>query len=121
STRVTQSVPDGQFDNYGSFFQNDWFLSPQWTLSTGGRYTHYHYHTEPGPSAPGFNFAELTTDNDAASGSVGVVYHPLEDLHITANIANGYRQPNAQDLFFDGPASVGFVVGNPSLKPEKSV
>ena len=119
--RVTQSVPDGQFDNYGSYFQNDWYLSPQWTLSTGGRYTHYHYHTEPGPLAPGFSFTERTEDNDAVSGSVGVVFQPLEDLHLTANIANGYRQPNAQDLFFDGAASVGFVVGNPALKAEKSV
>jgi len=45
----------------------------------------------------------------------------MRDLHLTANIANGYRQPNAQDLYFDGAASVGFVIGNPLLKPEKSV
>ena len=35
--------------------------------------------------------------------------------------ANGYRQPNAQDLFFDGAASVGFVIGNPGLDPETNV
>ena len=121
STRVTQSVPDGTFSNLGTFFQNDWFLAPQWTLSTGGRYTHYHTHTEAGASAPGFAFAEQATRDDAFSGSVGVVYRPISDLHITANVANGYRQPNAQDLYFDGAASVGFVVGNPALKPEKSV
>jgi outer membrane receptor protein involved in Fe transport len=36
-------------------------------------------------------------------------------------VSNGYREPNAQDLFFTGPASVGTVLGNPTLKPEKSV
>ena len=120
-SRVTQSVPDGTFSNLGTFFQNDWFLSPQWTLSTGGRYTHYHTHTEAGPSAPGYAFTEQATRDDAFSGSVGVVYMPVRDLHVTANIANGYRQPNAQDLYFDGAASVGYVVGNPLLRPEKSV
>jgi outer membrane receptor protein involved in Fe transport len=63
----------------------------------------------------------MATRNDAFSGSLGAVFQPIPDLHITANIANGYRQPNAQDLYFDGAASVGFVVGNPMLKPEKSV
>jgi hemoglobin/transferrin/lactoferrin receptor protein len=120
-SRVTQSVPDGTFSSLGTYFQNDWYLAPQWTLSTGGRYTHYHTHTEAGTSAPGFTFAEQATRDDALSGSVGVVYQPIRDLHVTANIANGYRQPNAQDLYFDGAASVGFVIGNPLLKPERSV
>jgi len=119
--RVTQSVPDGTFDSYGAYFQNDWFLSPRWTLSTGGRYTHYRYRAEAGPLAPGFSFTERTTDNDAFSGSLGLVFEPLPDLHLSANVANGYRQPNAQDLYFDGAASVGFVVGNPLLEPEKSI
>lgn len=119
--RVTQSVPDGEFDNYGVFFNNDWFLGPRWTLSTGGRYTHYRYHAKAGPLAPGFSFTERTTLNDALSGSLGLVFRPLDDLHLSANVANGYRQPNAQDLYFDGAASVGFVVGNPALEPETSV
>ncbi len=119
--RITQSVPDGNFDNYAGFFQNEWYLNPQWTLSTGARYTHYRYRTDAGPLAPGFNFAEQTVDNDAVCGSLGLVYAPLTDLHLSFNVANGYRQPNAQDLFFDGAASVGFVVGNPSLSPEKSI
>ncbi len=119
--RVTQSVPDGEFDNLGLFFNNDWYLSPRWTLSTGGRYSYYRYHAKAGPLAPGFSFTERTTRNDALSGSVGLVWQPLADLHVSGNIANGYRQPNAQDLYFDGAASVGFVVGNPALEPEKSV
>src|ERR1051326_2827703 len=121
ANRVTQSVPDGQFDNYGAYFQNDWYLTPRWTLSTGGRLTHYHYHAEAGPLAPGFTFTDRSESNDAGSGSIGVVYEPVEDLHLSANVANGYRQPNAQDLFFDGAASVGFVIGNPKLGAEKSV
>jgi hemoglobin/transferrin/lactoferrin receptor protein len=119
--RATQSVPDGQFDNYGAYFQNDWYLSPKWTLSTGARATFYHYLAKAGPLAPGFSFTERSQDNSALSGSLGLVYEPVKDLHVSANIANGYRQPNAQDLFFDGAASVGFVIGNPDLDPETNI
>jgi hemoglobin/transferrin/lactoferrin receptor protein len=121
AVRVTQSVPDGQFDNYGAYFQNDWAMASKWTLSAGGRVTHYHYQTEDGASAPGFSFTGQTTDNTAGSGSLGLVFEPVPDLHLSANVANGYRQPNAQDLYFDGAASVGFVIGNPNLEPEKSM
>jgi len=63
----------------------------------------------------------MSVDDDALSGSGGVVWSPVRDLHLSANVANGYREPNAQDLFFNGPASVGNVLGNPNLTPEKSI
>ena len=96
-------------------------LAPGSTLATGARFTHYRYRSDAGPLAPGFNFVARSTDNDAFSGSVGLVYEPQPDLHLSANIASGYRQPNAQDLYFDGAASVGFVIGNPDLNPEKAL
>ena len=119
--RVTQSVPDGTFDSFGAYFQNDWAMASQWTTSLGGRYTHYDYHAEAGPSSPGFSFPERNTTNGALSGSLGLVFAPAPDLHLSANLANGYRQPNAQDLYFSGAASVGYVLGNADLEPEKSV
>ena len=128
STVTSASVPTGRFDNYAGFVQGEFFLAPQWTVNAGGRYTHYRYRTDrtlmvPGedPGDPDFYFQPRSRDDDALSGSLGVVYSPIADLHLTANVANGYREPNAQDLFFSGPGSVGFVVGNPDLKPERSV
>jgi hemoglobin/transferrin/lactoferrin receptor protein len=121
STYTTQSVPDGKFNSLGLYAQNDWYVSPLWTLSVGGRYTHYHTHTEAGPSSPGFSYNEYATRDDAFSGSIGAVWQPIRDLRVTANVANGHRQPNAQDLYFNGAASVGYVIGNPQLTPEKSI
>ena len=131
TTSLSQSVPSGHYDNYGVYFQNEWYVLPQWTLSTGARYTQYNYRTEAGlsipadPFGPGsgaeVDFAPMKVNNGAASGSAGLVYSPTNDLHLSFNVANGYRQPNAQDLFFSGFASVGLVEGNPDLKPEKSV
>ena len=114
----SMSVPKGNFDNAGVFAQGEAYLHPQWTLSYGARYTHYRDRVDDQPQ---FGFAARNVDNDALCGTAGLVYSPLANLHLSANVANGYRQPNAQDLFFNGPASVGVVVGNPDLTPEKSV
>ncbi len=124
---TTASVPDGTFGSYAAFAQSEWYLGPRWTASVGGRFTHYRYRTELGHrsgtagSASAAVFSPIKVDDGALSGSLGIVYAPIKDLRLTANVANGYRQPNAQDLFFNGPASVGTVLGNPALNPEKSV
>jgi hemoglobin/transferrin/lactoferrin receptor protein len=117
----TASVPDGRFDNYAGFVQSEWYLAPRVTLSGGGRFTHYRFRTEAGINQTGFPFTSRSLDDDALSGSIGLAYELQPDLHLTANVANGYRQPNAQDLYFSGPASVGFVFGNADLQPEKSL
>jgi hemoglobin/transferrin/lactoferrin receptor protein len=127
--RITASLPDGRFDNLGAFAQGEWFLDRRSTLHAGGRYTHYRYRTDfglntPASGAPGSQdsyFQPMRVDDNALSGSLGLVHALLPDLHLSANVSNGYRQPNAQDLFFNGPASVGNVLGNQNLDPERSV
>jgi hemoglobin/transferrin/lactoferrin receptor protein len=131
SSTVSQSLPEGNFDNIAGFAQSELYLEPEWTLNVGARYSYYHYRTEsgvarpasggPGPPTPAVLFPEYKKDEGALAGSVGVVYAARPDLHLSANLASGYRQPNAQELFFNGPASVGIVVGNQELKPEKSI
>ena len=119
--KTSASVPLGRFDNSAGYVQGEFFLTPRWALDTGGRLTHYRYRTDYTLMQPGFYFQPKRLDDDALSGSLGLVYNPIADLHLTANVANGYREPNAQDLFFSGPGSVGFVIGNPDLKPERSI
>ena len=122
SRLTTASIPDGDFDNYGAYGQSEWYLHPRWTLHTGARYTHYRDRTDLFTPLPGFPATPpLRVDDDALCGSIGLVWNPVRDLHATANVSNGFREPNAQDLFFFGPASVGFVEGDPDLEPEKSV
>jgi hemoglobin/transferrin/lactoferrin receptor protein len=120
---TTHSVPDGNFDDLAAFAQSEFYVAPKWTIDVGGRVTHYAYKTDSTlrNEATGAYFVPLTVNETALSGSLGLVYEATKDLHLTANVANGYRQPNAQDLFFNGPASVGTVLGNPDLKPEKSI
>ena len=127
TTRVTAPLPEGDFDNYAMWWQNQMFFGPQWTASGGLRWTEYRYHTEAGLSIPASGpvpavyFPEYKVNQSKPCGSLGIVYAPQQDLRLSFNLANGYRQPTAQELFFKGAASVGFVIGNPELKPEQSV
>lgn len=121
SVLTTASVPDGRFGNLGGFVQGEWYATPKATVSGGARFTHYRDRTEAGISQPGAPFTARSVDDDALSGSLGIAYEVMPEMHLTANVANGYREPNAQDLFFNGPASVGFVQGDPNLEPERSL
>ncbi|MGH7740932.1 MAG: TonB-dependent receptor plug domain-containing protein, partial [Candidatus Eiseniibacteriota bacterium] len=121
SVTTSQSLPTGTFANYAGFAQGEIYANPRWTMSAGARYTHYRYRADYFEATPGAGTPPYSVDNDALAGSLGLVFAARPDLHISANVANGYRQPNAQDLFFNGPASVGLVLGNVNLKPEKSI
>ena len=124
--RLTASVPDGSFASLAGYGQGEWYVDPRWTVNAGARLTHYRYRTSLGLKAEGATpaantyFQPMRTDDDALCSSLGLVFTARPDLHVSANVATGYREPNAQDLFFDGPASVGTVLGNPALKPERS-
>ncbi len=63
-------------------------------------------------------FTEIKFDHGAATGSMGLVYHPATwQLHL--NLSSGFRSPNLDDaakVFDSEPGNV--VVPNQNLKPE---
>jgi outer membrane receptor protein involved in Fe transport len=121
-TVSSQSVPTGHFANAALYTQGEWYVSPRWTVNAGLRGTHYDYKADAfSPDGGATQVDAATHHDDALCGSLGLVYEARPDLHLSANVANGSREPNAQDLYFNGPASVGYVLGNPDLKPEKSI
>jgi hemoglobin/transferrin/lactoferrin receptor protein len=67
-------------------------------------------------------FKEISQKNFTYSGNVGIVYFPISNLKLFANMGSGYRVPNIDDLakiFESAPGSV--IVPNNNLKPEKSI
>lgn len=56
-----------------------------------------------------------------AAGTLGGEWHPWTNWSLGARISASRRQPDAAELFSDGPhaASFAFVLGNPDLQPER--
>ncbi len=57
------------------------------------------------------------------TGSAGIVYSPMDNLNIRANVARGFRAPNLSELGSNGvhEGTVRYECGNPDLKPEFSL
>ncbi|HSJ30130.1 MAG TPA: TonB-dependent receptor [Longimicrobiales bacterium] len=59
----------------------------------------------------------------SVSGSLGMLYTPLDGVGVGASIARAYRTPETGELFSEGPhlAAYSFEVGNPDLEAEVGV
>ncbi len=117
SVRLSSSMPSGRFDNAGVYAQLEVTLGRGLRLEAGQRLTRYRYRTDADPV---YGFSADRLDQDAWSNSLGLVWAPARDLRLTASASNGYRQPSAQDLYYNGYGSVGLVLGSPDLGPERS-
>ncbi|NSW45373.1 MAG: TonB-dependent receptor [Bacteroidales bacterium] len=125
----TTSNLDTRYPDGGSIMnRNSVFINHQWNLfdkvffSEGLRYnfslleskfidtTFYH-----------FPFNEISQQNQAITGSIGVVFKTSDFLKFHLNYASGYRTPNVDDLskiFESVPGNV--IMPNENLKPEKT-
>lgn len=104
--------------NSGFVFE-EWVVNPQWRLQLGGRYDHITVEAE---AAEAFGPArERTFDN--VSGSVGVIFTPVEAWAVALNMGFTQRAPTYQELFANGPhlATNAFEIGDADLKSEKAI
>jgi hemoglobin/transferrin/lactoferrin receptor protein len=134
---VTQPVrvPDASFRDVGIFAQDEWDLSPRWKLVAGIRYDKYNVASE---ATPGYEVQSLATgaqppidpstlpslngqtvSRDAFTGDAGLVFKLDEHVSLTAHLGRSYRHPNLEELFFSGPATIGNIVPNIQVGPEK--
>lgn len=66
-----------------------------------------------------FPYNDISVNNSALNGSVGIVYRPAKKWQFNMNLSSGFHAPNIDDMakIFDSePGSV--VVPNEDLKPE---
>ncbi len=66
-----------------------------------------------------FPFNEVSQNNTALNGNLGLIVKPLEGWRFTLQFATGFRAPNVDDIgkvFESVPGSI--IVPNPDLKPE---
>ncbi|MBL7766143.1 MAG: TonB-dependent receptor [Chitinophagaceae bacterium] len=65
-------------------------------------------------------YDELSQQNKALTGNLGIAYMPQDELRLTANISSGYRSPNIDDMakVFESVSGHRLMVPNVDLKPE---
>jgi hemoglobin/transferrin/lactoferrin receptor protein len=115
-----KDAPDSTWDDVGAYLQDEWEISPEWSVIVAGRVDLFHFKTEidqfydpPGPLDPDDD--RYSDDVTAVTGGAGVVYRPREDLHLFGNLSRGFRQfPPA---FGARQQAAGILVPNRLLDP----
>lgn len=103
---------------YVSFKNN---FTPKATYSIGGRYSYNSLKSNfKDTTFVNLPFAEITNNNNAATGNVGIAYHPNEKFKIQTSLSTGYRSPNVDDVGKVFAKDDYVMVPNGQLKPEVS-
>jgi hemoglobin/transferrin/lactoferrin receptor protein len=113
--------PDGStWQSYGTYFSAKYKLHPKWTLNAGVRYNHFIIKAEFDTTFFPFPFTNTKMSNGSLSGSLGMVYAPLDSWQFYTSGATGFRAPNIDDMGKVFESVPGYlVVPNPDLKPEQ--
>lgn len=132
----SKSVPDASLTNFAGFAQDEFRVTSRLRLTGGIRVDNFRTEAQP---TDGFGLPVLRPDqiaalgigslasglnvsNTAVTGDIGAVYRLTRNLNLSARIGRSFRTPNIFELLFTDAGSVGgFVVGNPSLKPETGI
>ena len=112
--RSNVSVDDAHRTDAGGYLTAELALLPVLTLSGGVRYD-----SVTTENVGGY-FGDLSTSNDAVSGSVALTAGSFGGFSATGQFSHGFRDPVLSDRYFRGPSGRGFITGNPFLVPETS-
>jgi len=111
-----KATPDADEVSLGVFAEDDWALSPDWTLNLGLRGDRVDIASDGSATAP-----EGDSTDHSWSGHAGLTWKFAGHWTATGLAASSYRTPNILELYknitLGGNVS---EVGDPDLEPEKS-
>lgn len=96
-----------------------WRTSEKTVINAGARYTDIRINSQFSDRFYDFPFEEIDINSGAFSGSLGLVYTPVDFLKLDVMVSSGFRAPNIDDVgkvFDSEPGNV--VVPNSNLRPE---
>ena len=123
-SKLDTRYPDGNntMMNTALYFSHTWFVLPKLTLVDGLRAGFVRLNsTFVDTSFFHLPYLKANQSNPVFSGSLGLIYNPLEDLKLSFMFSTAYRVPNVDDLskiFESAPGAV--IVPNADLGPEKT-
>lgn len=111
--------PHSNWGSYAAYLTLQQRISSKLLFEAGIRYNQYVINAVFDTRFFDFPFSTAELQNDAFSGSLGLVLHPTSTWTLSANLSTGFRAPNIDDIgkvFDSEPGAV--VVPNPALEAE---
>ncbi|MBK5296105.1 MAG: TonB-dependent receptor [Vicinamibacteria bacterium] len=134
STAHPVRVPDASLRDIAVFAQDEWRLRPRLSLVAGLRGDFYDVTTD---ATPGYNVDAIvagarppidpstlpdpegaTYTRQSLTGDVGLVANQGGTVSPFIRFGRSYRHPNLEEMLFAGPATVGNLVPNVTVRPE---
>ncbi|MDZ7266168.1 MAG: TonB-dependent receptor [candidate division KSB1 bacterium] len=113
--------PEGSsFRSLGLFLQAELAWTPRSTVIAGLRWSAYRLQT---PARDEAGLAAVTQTPEALTGSLSLKHALSGRVNLVANLAQGFRAPNLDDLsrLGRGKGDLIYEVPNPALQPEQSL
>ena len=111
--------PKALWGSYAVYVNNQFQATEKLMVQGGLRYSNFQLEADFDTTLFPYPITSASLKSDALTGSLGLVFRPIEDLVFTANAATGFRSPNVDDIgkvFDSEPGSV--VVPNANLQAE---
>lgn len=128
-----QPVPDADRMHLGVFAQDEFMLGKRLTVVAGARYDYFTAHSSDVTfTVDSFNSAGAITSSTsstnhfsdetdkAATFNLGLLYALTQNLHLTSNLASGFRAPDIFERYSTRGGGSMVLIGDPSLNPEYS-
>ncbi len=115
---------DSQFNRFGIYSQLELRPHRRWKVDAGARWSTFRL-TAPfaADDAVIAQLGALHHASGAVTFSLGTLWELRQDLSLVANVAQGFRAPNLDDISKFGPGKGGafYDVPNPALQPEHNL
>ena len=120
--KLDTRYPDGGSKMYSvaTYLTHTWEISEKLILNDGIRFSNINLTSNfINQQFFPFPFSNVTQNNNALNGNIGIIYYPFSSLRINGGFSSGFRAPNVDDMskVFES-TSGNIIVPNPNLKPE---
>lgn len=111
--------PQATWASYAAYLNYQHKVSEKLLLQAGARYNTYQLDAVFDTTFYPFPYTTAEMRNGALTGSLGLVWRPVESWALSANASTGFRSPNVDDMgkVFDSEPGI-VIVPNPGLKAE---
>ncbi len=139
SVSFPQRVPVSNYKNLAFFAQDEYDITNRLRLVGAVRMDRFDITAIPtsgynpvltglDKAVPAINLSLLpsatsntTINRNTITGDLGLVFRATDNLSISSRVGRSFRHPNLEELFFSGPATVGFIIPNTQVKPETGI